>query len=362
MSTAVRVLFVSHTDTASGAERVLLSLAALAIAAGHNVVVACPTGDLSAALPAGARHFPLPKLGLSGPTGWRRYVAMVGLLVRYLRAAASLRPFTRDPRTRIVVNSLFALPALRLTLRRRCCTWLVHDTLTMRKQQVILRFSAPAIRRAVAVSRSTAAPLADFDFPVVVAYNGVPTRPVPVRVDHPGRPVVGVLAKLTPWKGHLVALEALKLVPDADLEFAGDHFPGEDDYVDELRRVANEPELSGRVRFLGHCDPDDCLDRWTALISPSVAPEAGPLGILEAMAAGRPVIATDHGGSAEYLAGGAGILVPPADPDALADAVRTAIGDDQLRRSLADAGRRRVTELHDIAVTLPHTLNQLLDA
>ena len=80
------------------------------------------------------------------------------------------------------------------------------------------------------------------------------------------------------------------------------------------------------------------------------------------MAAGRPVIATDHGGSAEYLAGGVGILVPPADPDALAEAVRAAIEDDQLRRSLADAGRRRATELHDIAVTLPYTLNQLLGA
>ncbi|OBF27942.1 glycosyltransferase family 4 protein [Mycobacterium sp. ACS4331] len=353
------VAFISHTDSASGAEAVLLDLARRAQADGHAVVVACPTGELSARLPTGVGHLPLPKLGLSADTGWRRGVAMLVLLARWVRAAVALRGLCASPSTAVVVNSLFALPAVRLTLRPRSSTWLVHDTVTERKQRLIVRFSARALRSAVAVSHATAEPLCGFGFPVNVAYNGVAVGPRG-NLTHSDPPVIGVLAKLTPWKGHRVLLAALSELPGVEVEFAGDHFPGEQDYVDELHRLADAPEVAGRVRFLGRSDAVACLARWTALVSPSTGPEAGPLGVLEAMAAGTPVIATDHGGSAEYLSGGAGVLVPPGDPGALAVAIRAVLGDAALREALAAEAYARVRDRHDHTVTAPEMLRLLI--
>lgn len=355
------VAFVSHTDSASGAEAVMLALVDAARAHGHHVVVVSPRGDLTARLPDGVEHRAIPKLGLKATSGWRRAVAALLLLINWVRAAWVLRPLCASPSTQVVVNSLMALPAARLTLRPRCCSWLVHDTIVEPRQRLVVGFSSRAVRAAVAVSHTTADRLHDFDFPIQVAYNGVtlgPRRP-PVQTDPP---VVGVLAKLTPWKGHRVLLAALEELPGVEAEFAGDHFPGEQGHVDELRRIASGPALAGRVRFLGHTDPQSCLRRWTALVSPSVAPEAGPLGVLEAMATGTPVIATDHGGSAEYLSDGAGVLVPPGDPHALAEAIRAVVSDPRMRESLSATAYARVCEHHDASATTPRMLRLLLEA
>jgi glycosyltransferase involved in cell wall biosynthesis len=70
--------------------------------------------------------------------------------------------------------------------------------------------------------------------------------------------------------------------------------------------------------------------------------EGVPVGVIEPMAHGIPVIATNTGGIPELLHGGAGIMVPPRDPAALADAIQRLLGDALLRRQLAEAGRRRV--------------------
>src|SRR5262249_31160988 len=66
--------------------------------------------------------------------------------------------------------------------------------------------------------------------------------------------------------------------------------------------------------------------------------------LLEAMAAGRPVVATAVGGTGEVLEAGSGILVPPRDPQALATAVLRLLADPAGARRLADAARRRVAE------------------
>jgi glycosyltransferase involved in cell wall biosynthesis len=73
--------------------------------------------------------------------------------------------------------------------------------------------------------------------------------------------------------------------------------------------------------------------------------EGGPISILEAMAAGLPVVASDVGGVRELVADGAtGLLVPAGDPDALAAALQRLRADPELRRRLGAAGRERVAE------------------
>ena len=222
-----------------------------------------------------------------------------------------------------------------------------------------MRISAPVIRRAVAVSEATARPLSDLGLPTVVAHNGV-VWPVPaLATELHDPPVVGILALLTPWKGHAVLLEAVAALSGVELEFAGGSFPGDADHVASLHERAAQPDLTGRVRFLGHTDPQTTLARWDVVVSASITPEAGPLSVLEAMAYGKPVIGTDHGGTTEFLRGGAGVLVPPSDPAALAEAITRVLDDADLRESLAREARRRIDAEHDKSVTLPLMLDEL---
>lgn len=348
-----RLLLVAHSGEVSGAELVLLGLAQLAVQRGHPVVLAAPAGPLLDQLPAGARHLPLPPLGLGGGP---RPVAAAGLAARSALAARRLRSVGAD---RVVVNSLLALPAVRLARLPAPASWLVHDVVHRADQRLVVRLCRPALLRAVAVSPASAAPLPP-GLEVVVAPNGVPVPEQPVGLAPHDPPTVGVVALLTPWKGHLVLLDALARLPGVHLEIAGGSFPGDAGHVARLHERAGRPDLAGRVRFLGHVDVAEAMRSWDVAVSASTAPEAGPLSALEALAMGVPVVGTDHGGTRDLLAGGRGLLVPPGDVPALAVALGAMLADPALRAQCAAAGRLRVAERFDQRRTRPAMLDALL--
>lgn len=357
---ATPVLVVSATGQVSGAEVVLLDLVGVAVVRGHAVTVACPAGPLVERLPPGATHLPLPELRLgAGPAPLRP----AALALRSAAAAWVLRRATRrhrGPRARVVVNSLLALPALALVRPPDGVGWLVHDTVHRADQRWVVRAARRVVRRAVAVSSATAEPLRALGLDVVVAHNGVrwPVAPAPAALSSP--PVVGILALLTHWKGHLVLLDAVAQLPDVRVELAGGSFPTDTAHVAAVRERAARPDLAGRVELLGHVDPLDRLRRWDVAVSASTSPEAGPISVLEAMSVGVPVVGTDHGGTSEFLTGGCGVLVPPGDADALAVALRRVLADPDLRAGLVGAARARVAERHDLSRTLPVMLDALL--
>ncbi|MFL0578381.1 glycosyltransferase family 4 protein [Dietzia sp. 179-F 9C3 NHS] len=350
-----RVVMVNATGVRSGAENVLGSVAHHVSGSGAEVVLVSPPGRITDAFPPGTRHVPIRPLGLQGRSGWSRLVALVGALVNWVTAGRALRRVTR-PDDVVVVNSLFALPALGVAFpgprRRGLTTWLVHDTVVSAKQRLAVRLGARRLDRAVAVSEVTAESVRPLVRDVIVRVNGV-ALPDEWREGASPIGVVGILAALTPWKGHDVLLEAIARVPGVRLEIAGAELPGESAYAAALRARAARDDLHGRVDFLGHVDRADVLPRWTVAVSASVLPEAGPLGVLECMAAGVPVVATDHGGAAEYLAGGAGVLVPPGDASALGVALSELLDEPGALAAVSHTARRRVVDRHDIARTLP---------
>lgn len=339
----------------SGAEKVLLSLIDRALADGADVTVAAPDGPLVERLPAAVRHVTLPPAGRgTATTRLQRVTTTARWLASWVPAALAIRSASRQPGTHIIVNSLLALPPVRLARPRGGAVWLVHDVVVTAQQRAFVRFAKGCLRRVVAVSEAAAGPLRAIGLDVIVRPNGV-AWPVAPRADEPHHPpVVGSVGLLAPWKGTHVLLDAVAAVPEVRLEIAGGHFGHDASYVDALRVRAGRPDLDGRVTFLGHTDDAVATMRsWDVFVSSSVRPEAGPMTVVEAMSVGLAVVATDHGGPQEYLGDGRGELVPPNDAAAMAAAIRRLVDDPARRQELGTRGREYVAAGFDRAVTLP---------
>jgi glycosyltransferase involved in cell wall biosynthesis len=161
-------------------------------------------------------------------------------------------------------------------------------------------------------------------------------------------PTLAFAGRLGPQKALGLALEAVAAVPEVTLAVAGD---GPERGA--LERRARELGIEGRVRFLGSTSREGVLRLFraadAALLSSSW--ENLPHSVLEALAVGSPVIATAVGGVPEIVRNGEnGLLVPPADPQALAGAIRRFLADEGLRRRLADAAPGSVAEYTEDAV------------
>ena len=161
------------------------------------------------------------------------------------------------------------------------------------------------------------------------------------------------LSNLIPEKGPIDLLDAVDAMGD---EARGLHvrFVGEadDDVADEVRRRGDALAARGvRVEFAGvHVDREKSLDYLWAdvFVLPSrYPPEGQPLVLLEAMAAGLPIVSTRHSGIPHTVRDGReGLIVEPGDTDALADALGRLANDAELRARLGRAGRTRYDEVY----------------
>jgi glycosyltransferase involved in cell wall biosynthesis len=188
------------------------------------------------------------------------------------------------------------------------------------------RVLAPGADATIATSRAVAA-LAPG---ARVVYPGVPIPP-PRQPPTNDRPIVGYAGRLVTLKGVDVLLRAAATLPGLRVEVAGDG-------PERSRLEAIDPSAT----FLGWQPRlDDLLARWDLFALPS-REEAFGIAALEAMAAGRPVVATRVGGLPELIDDGlTGLLVPPDDPPALAAALASLAADPARRARMGEAGRAR---------------------
>jgi glycosyltransferase involved in cell wall biosynthesis len=211
--------------------------------------------------------------------------------------------------------------------------------------------------RVIAVSRRTAEDLTSRagvrvdPRKVVTILNGLdldrigPTSRV-TRADLELAPTGAVLvtvANFVPMKGHRWLIDAMPAIlarnPDATLVLAGSG-PG----LAAARERVAAAGLEPRVRFLGpRADGVDLLALGDVVVLPSVAAEGLPIVLLEALALGKPVVATRVGGIPEVIQDGAtGLLVPPGDPPALADAISALLANPTRAAAMAARGRAAV--------------------
>lgn len=192
-----------------------------------------------------------------------------------------------------------------------------------------------------------------------VVYDGIASGIPPLASDTlmTGPLRIAIVGRLAGWKGQHIFLDAAaKLVEagiDAKFLLAGTAMFGEDDYVAELHSQVDRLGLQGKVEFLGHVDPIEAfLPTVSILVHASTSPEPFGQVVIEGMAAGIPVVATDGGGVKETVVHGeSGLLVPMGNAQALADALRMLIDRPELRAKLSTKGRQRVLRHFTASIT-----------
>lgn len=352
----MRLLAISHTGLFSGAEVVLVRTLEGALGRGWELQCAAPPGELADALrEIGVPRVDLPELKLPGGP---RALAGLQLSARSIVAARAIRLASKATDL-VLVNGLLALPAARLARPRPPVAWLAHDVLVRRSRLAVVRACRSVVDLAIPVSDAVAKPLREIGLQTRVVLNGT-AWPVDGGVPATDPRRIGCAGLLTSWKGQAVLLEAFALLarPHLVLDLVGSSFPKDLAYLDQLQRRAAQPDLAGRVQFLGRV-PDvlEAMRSWSVAVVASIEPEAGPLTVLEAMSVGVPVVATEVVGIAEALAG-AGCLVPAGDPAAMAAAIAALLDetdDDRARR--IETGRRTIEQ----GFTLEGRRNELLD-
>ncbi|WP_411818903.1 glycosyltransferase family 4 protein [Hyphococcus formosus] len=167
-------------------------------------------------------------------------------------------------------------------------------------------------------------------------------------------------ARLTPWKGHEIAIEALSklLVRLGNGNTSGQGQPlalvfcggaqGKGDFVSQLRALIDECGVREMVYMGGDCADMPAAYAWADIVlAPSTKPEAFGRVAIEASAMEKPVIAANHGGVREtVIRGETGLLVTPDNSDALAHGIFRMMNlTPEERRSMGEKGRARATSL-----------------
>ena len=261
-------------------------------------------GGMSLSLIERARRRGLPAVGVVGDD-WMAYGPQVDA---WMRAASR-------PLIGALAGHALGIPA-RLELRF-AAIWLFNSERTRRAAHASAHLAdARVVRPGVDQRRFQAAPERDWGW----------------RLLYPGR--------IDPRKGIATAVEALAALPaEAQLEIVGDGEPHE---VERLRELAAHRGVERRVHFRGAAAPDDMPRTYAAadaVLFPVEWEEPWGLVPLEAMAVGRPVVATGTGGSGEYLRDGENcLLFGPGDAHTLAECLTRLADDAALRARLREGG------------------------
>lgn len=387
---AKRIAFVDHAEQLGGAQKSLIELLGNLDRARYEPVLLCAKeadwlerADLDG----------VEKVRVFEPSavlGWRRdrlarsWTRSAGVISKALGPVRNLIGALRRLRPDLIhTNTLKAhmIGSAAARLLGIPLVWHVRDILEPGGALTWLiragRLSRPKV---IAISDAVRDQFDGCNLDIEVIYNGIPLdRFAPGPADGSlrdeldiasGARVITVVGRLTPWKGHRVLLEAMKLIlpeyPEAVLIVVGEVAFWEPDYLGELQGYARELGVAQAVRWLGFRDD---VPRILSLTDVFALPsENEPFGraIIEAMAAGKPVVATRSGGVPEIVdEGETGLLVEPRSGTQLARAICQLLGDPELAERMGQAGlerARRSFDTHRVAETVQGLYDRTLAA
>lgn len=373
LSTPRKILYLDHTAEWSGGEIALYALLTkLDRRRFTPIVVLSAEGPLldrlreagieTHYLPLSAQVTKIRKESLKGGV-----LARTGILFQLLRYTLYLARFMRKHRVELVhTNSLKSdiYGGFAGRLARIPVVWHVRDRIEndYLPSPAVRLFRLGSRLVPVCVVANSQATLATLHLPAKkpqdVVYSGVTLEDLKMKENdapplHSG-PRIGIVGRLTAWKGQHIFLQAAAKVraqvPNAKFPIIGKALFGEEAYEQELRSLVSSLSLDEAVEFLGfRKDVPDLLTNLDILVHASTTGEPFGQVVVQGMAAGLPVVATNGGGIPEIvLSGKTGLLVPMGDADAMAEAILRLLADPQGAKAMGRAGRLRVEQLFTI--------------
>lgn len=228
----------------------------------------------------------------------------------------------------------------------------LYEKIEPRHLRVFQFFISLLVNRYIAVSADLANELGQSvpSYKIRVVQNGIDferfnvepgseTNNVYAPLREKNLPIMLTVARLAKQKGHTYLLKAAAKIPDALFVFAGDGPERKN-----LEKEAHELGLGERVVFLGErTDIPELLVGCDVYVHPSIFEGGVAISIMEAMAAGKPVIATEVEGIRKNLTGGVNaVLVPPADVESLAKAIGGLLSNPDMAKKIAAEGKSLV--------------------
>ncbi len=364
------VLFVNHTSTLGGGELALFNLVTHLDPRYYKpAVILSSDGELNRLLSAAGIETHV--LSLSSDvvqtrkdTLGARSLLKLGAIVHSLRYVRRLARFMRHAKADLVhTNSLKAdvlggfaarlagvpvlwhvrdriasdyLPAPIVRIFRWMCRW-VPNYVIANSQATLETLALPKSVRSLTVYSGIMTGRSS------VVHDGVETLLQTTDCQQAGPPQIGIVGRISPWKGQHVFIDAaaavLKVVPNARFHIIGSAMFGEDDYEAGLRDRAEALGVRDSIEFTGFVtDIPSRIQRLTMLIHASTIAEPFGQVVIEGMAAAKPVIATRGGGITEIIEDGVtGVLVPMNDVPALSAAVLRLLSDPAAARAMGRA-------------------------
>jgi len=359
------LLFIDHAPFLGGAETVLLDIIRSLDRSRFEPIVATPAGSALMA-PLGASGIrciatPLPPLNTRNPLALLPVVQSI----RHLRAIILQEHINLVHANTVRAHILAALA----TPSHIPLIWHLHDDTFPRGLFSLLQ-RRPC--RIIANSHFIASHYGLTNEPrCTVVYNGVAIEPLAAR--HAAlrtqwhipedSPLIVNVGRLARWKGQDVFIKAAALViaqcPQARFMIVGGYerddqgqgeLSGGRAYYDELVALRDSLGLTDHVVFTDHiADMQPVYAAADLVVHTATRPEPFGRVIVEAMAAGVPVIASNSGGPAEIVVDGeCGYLIPPGNPSTLAESMLKLMADSDLRQQMGRTGRQRVQALFDL--------------
>lgn len=348
------IALMLESDGPGGAENMLLQLAEELHRRGYAICPVLPEKGLGwLAAECRKRGFDPETFSLRRPLDWRCLHGLIDVLRRRGVDLVHSHEFTM---------AFYGAAAARWLHKPHIIT--MHGgqrVLSHWRRRLAFRWSMRQSRAVAAVSGATRQLFLDSlhlsPDEMTVVHNGIvpppPGNPMNLRRElalADGEILVVSVGNLYAVKGHIVLLQALlDLKARTDLPPWRMALAGRGRETERLKQFAADHGLD-RVHFLGHrADVPDILAAADVWVMPSLS-EGLPLALLEAMFAGKAIVASEVGGIPEVIESGSdGRLVPPSDPRALADALARLISTPALRASLGQAAREKATSQFSIA-------------
>jgi glycosyltransferase involved in cell wall biosynthesis len=362
MAKSRNILFLQSSSEGYGSAKILLQVLRLVQQQGdHALVILTNRGPLEEELNKLDVPYFVQNLGILR----RKYLSVFGLLNRLQKLWAASRFLSRLHATHqfeLVYSNTLAVVVGALWAKQNGIPhqWHVHEIVLgpsplVRGLSWLMDYSSPnpiAVSQAVASHWQVHVKKAKLK----VIHNGLPyesfTQAKPRLKQELGLPentqIVGMVGRINPGKGQFFFLEAAQKLassfPEAHFVLVGDPFASYEPLLDQLKDSIRELGLSDRVSYLGFReDIPEIMASLSVFVLPSILPDSFPTVILEAMASGTPVVATQSGGASEMIEEGVtGFLVPIGSVADLVHALEKLLANPSLGKEMGAAGQARV--------------------